>query len=63
MKESEEFERVKADYLKSNAALLKAVKQTTHGNCKSLENKVLLSALRLQSVISYNSLITNIRTP
>lgn len=63
MPEKKEFERVKADYFEKNAALLQAVKETTFENCESLVNKVRLASLRLQSVNSYDSLISHIRTP
>ena len=62
MKDKEDFKRLKATFIEKNAAFIRAVKQTTDKNYSSLENKVLLSSLRLQSVESYHILLDYIRT-
>ena len=56
----EELERLKANFLESNAALVGAVEQTSYENCQSIQNKLLLATLRLKAMEHYHQLISYI---
>ena len=54
----ENLDQLKADFSEKNAALLKAIEQTTYQNINSLENKLQLASLRLQVIDSYHNLLS-----
>ena len=56
----EELQQLKATFFESNAALVRAVEQTSNENCNSIENKLLLATSRLKAVDSYHKLLNYI---
>ena len=52
------LDQLKADFFEKNAALVKAIEQTTDENCNSFRNKSDLASSRLKVIGSYHRLVS-----
>ncbi|HYJ63500.1 MAG TPA: hypothetical protein VEV62_07140 [Parafilimonas sp.] len=57
MLESESLEKAKQNFIQSNERFVKAVNEITIDNYNSIEQKLHLSSLHIQTIENYNTLM------